>query len=154
MEEIIIRSARILNVDIDDGVAAYLSCCCRSTPRIANRLVRSIRDFAQVKSESAISLKRVKETLLSLGIDTNGLDETDRQILSSIVQKFGGGPVGLSTIAASIAEERETVEDVYEPFLLQSGYLQRTAKGRMATPLTYDLFGMEMPQSLQSSLFS
>ncbi|MCK5020411.1 MAG: Holliday junction branch migration DNA helicase RuvB [Candidatus Peribacteraceae bacterium] len=148
MEDIVVRSSKILNIDIEDGVASYLATCCRATPRIANRLVRSIRDFAQVRNESSISLNRVKETLLSLGIDTNGLDETDRLILSSIVEKFGGGPVGLSTLAASIAEECETVEDVYEPYLLQCGYLQRTAKGRAATPLTFDLLGIAMPESL------
>ena len=154
MEDIIMRSAQLLSINLDDGVAQYLSGCCRATPRIANRLVRSIRDFAQVRDESSISNDRVLHTLESLGVDERGLDETDRMILSAIVEKFGGGPVGLSTLATSIAEEMDTLEDVYEPYLIQCGFLQRTAKGRMATELTYEVLGMRVADSTDQSLFS
>jgi Holliday junction DNA helicase RuvB len=141
MEKIVERSSDILNVKIEDGVAAFMSGCCRATPRIANRLVRSVRDFAQVRDEKTITLERAKDTLMSLGIDERGLDETDRLILHSLVEKFGGRPVGLSTLCASIAEEQETLEDVYEPYLIQSGYLQRTAQGRIATERAYKMLG-------------
>ena len=144
MELIVERTAKILDMAIDAEVGALIANCCRATPRIANRLVRSVRDFAQVNDEDRITLQRAQETLTSLGIDEQGLDETDRNILSSLVEKFSGGPVGLSTLAASIAEEQDTLEDVYEPYLIQSGYLQRTAKGRMATELTYKVLGMEL----------
>jgi holliday junction DNA helicase RuvB len=152
MEHIVERTAGILNVSLEPDVAALVAHCCRATPRIANRLVRSVRDFAQVKDESRISLTRAQHTLMSLGIDERGLDATDRQILSTIVEKFSGGPVGLSTLAASVAEEQETIEDVYEPFLLQSGYLQRTAKGRMATERAYEVLGMQLQSSPQQEL--
>lgn len=152
MEQIIERSAGILEVALADGVADLIASCCRSTPRVGNRLVRAVRDFAQVKNEPHVSLDRMRETLESLGIDEKGLDNTDRLILESIVQKFGGGPVGLSTLAAATAEEEESIEDVYEPFLIQCGYLQRTAKGRMATKLTYEALGMGVPEESQMSL--
>lgn len=152
MELIVERTAKILDVSLDTEVAALLSTCCRATPRIANRLVRSVRDFAQVNNEPHISVARAKETLSSLGVDEHGLDETDRIILRSIVEKFSGGPVGLSTLAASIAEEQDTIEDVYEPYLMQCGFLQRTAKGRMATELTYKMLGMQMQSSPQQQL--
>ncbi|PIR52617.1 Holliday junction branch migration DNA helicase RuvB [Candidatus Peregrinibacteria bacterium CG10_big_fil_rev_8_21_14_0_10_49_10] len=153
MERIIERSAEIFHVQLADRVAEHLAGCCRATPRIANRLVRAVRDFAQVQNEHIISHDRTLETLLSLGIDERGLDPTDREILQSLVEKFGGGPVGLSTLATTIAEEEETLEDVYEPYLIQQGYLQRTSKGRMATPLTYDALGLQLPDQLQT-LFS
>ncbi len=154
MEQIVERTARILQVHLDHGVAERIACCCRATPRVANRLVRSVRDFAQVENEVVITLGRVTTTLDALGIDVHGLDRTDRAILSAIVEKFSGGPVGLSTLAAATAEEEETVEDVYEPYLLQQGYLQRTPKGRMATRHTYELLGVEVPEQAQSALFS
>ncbi len=150
MEQIVERSARILTVDLEGGVAEHLAGCCRATPRIANRLVRAVRDFAQVQNEKVISPDRAKETLLSLGIDERGLDATDREILQSLIEKFSGGPVGLSTLATTIAEEEDTLEDVYEPYLIQQGYLQRTPKGRMATQLTYDVLGLELPDSMRS----
>jgi len=154
MEQIIERSAGILKVQLEDGSARCISTCCRSTPRVANRLVRSIRDFAQVEGEDQISIDRVQSTLESLGIDEHGLDPTDRMILQAIIEKFSGGPVGLSTIAAAIAEEEGTVEDVYEPYLLQCGFLQRTPKGRTATRLSYELLGMKIPEGAQKALFS
>lgn len=153
MERIIERSAGILKVELEEGVAEYLSGCCRATPRVANRLVRAVRDFAQVQNEKRISHERVLSTLASLGIDERGLDETDREILRSLVEKFGGGPVGLSTLATTIAEEEDTLEDVYEPYLIQQGYLQRTSKGRMVTPLTYEALNLRSPDPLQP-LFS
>ncbi|KKW39626.1 Holliday junction DNA helicase RuvB [Candidatus Peribacteria bacterium RIFOXYC2_FULL_55_14] len=153
MERIIERSAGILKVELEEGVADYLSGCCRATPRVANRLVRAVRDFAQVQNEKRISHERALSTLVSLGIDERGLDETDREILRSLVEKFGGGPVGLSTLATTIAEEEDTLEDVYEPYLIQQGYLQRTSKGRMVTPLTYEALNLRSPDPLQP-LFS
>ena len=153
MERIIERSAGILKVELEEGVAEYLSGCCRATPRVANRLVRAVREFAQVQNEKRISHERVLSTLASLGIDERGLDETDREILRSLIEKFGGGPVGLSTLATTIAEEEDTLEDVYEPYLIQQGYLQRTSKGRMVTPLTYEALNLRSPDPLQP-LFS
>lgn len=153
MEHIIERSAGILNVELEDGVSEHLSGCCRATPRVANRIIRAVRDFAQVKDEDRISHERTTSTLASLGIDERGLDDTDREILSSLIEKFGGGPVGLSTLATTIAEEEDTLEDVYEPYLIQQGYLQRTPKGRMATQLTYEVLNLQSPDQLQP-LFS
>ncbi|OIO54707.1 Holliday junction DNA helicase RuvB [Candidatus Peregrinibacteria bacterium CG1_02_54_53] len=154
MEQIVLRSARILTVTLEDGAADLIGCSSRATPRIANRLVRAIRDFAQVKGEKNVSLERVRSTLEELGIDDRGLDRTDRAILQAIIEKFGGGPVGLSTLAAATAEEEETLEDVYEPYLLQQGYLQRTSKGRVATPHAFGLLGINMPEGMQKNLFA
>jgi len=153
MEQIVLRSARILGVPLGDGAADLIGSSCRATPRIANRLVRAMRDFAQVGNESEISLDRVRSTLEVLGIDARGLDRTDRLILQTIIEKFGGGPVGLGTLAAATAEEEETLEDVYEPYLLQQGYLQRTPKGRTVTPLAYGLLGMNISETAQKNLF-
>ncbi|ALM14422.1 MAG TPA: Holliday junction branch migration DNA helicase RuvB [Candidatus Peribacter riflensis] len=153
MEQIVLRSARILHVALEDGAADLIGSSSRATPRISNRLVRAIRDFAQVKGEKDVSLERVRETLEALGIDDRGLDRTDRAILQAIIEKFQGGPVGVSTLAAATAEEEETLEDVYEPYLLQQGYLQRTPKGRVATPHAYSLLGISMPESAQKNLF-
>ena len=152
MEQIVERTAGILGIKLDERVAHYIAGCCRSTPRVANRLVRSVRDFAQVSNESTVSMSRIQSTLEALGIDDVGLDRTDRLILSSIIEKFGGGPVGLSTLAAATAEEEEALEDVYEPYLMQQGYLQRTPKGRAATKLAYDLLGIQMSEQLQQQL--
>lgn len=154
MQQIIKRSASILNVELDDSAAMHVAKCCRATPRIANRLVRSVRDFAQVEGETVVTSERVLSTLDALGIDQKGLDPMDRMILQTIVEKFGGGPVGLSTIAAATAEEEGTIEDVYEPYLLQCGYLQRTPKGRSATQLAYELLGLDLPADAQAAMFS
>ncbi len=139
MEQIVERTGGILDVSLEEGASRLVAQSCRSTPRVANRLVRSIRDFAQVSDESVISKDRVKDTLHKLGVDDRGLDRTDREILRTIIEKFAGGPVGLSTLAAATAEEADTLEDVYEPYLMQCGYLQRTSKGRVVTELAYDL---------------
>lgn len=152
MEQIVQRTAKILDLSLDDGVAGHLAPCCRATPRIANRLMRSVRDFAQVEGEGAISVARVQDTMVSLGIDVQGLDATDRNILLKIIDHFGGGPVGLSTLAASLSEETETIEDVYEPYLIQNGYLQRTAKGRVVTERGYAVMGREVSKNVQESL--
>ena len=144
---IVERTAGILTLPIESSAASIVAAASRSTPRIANRLVRSIRDFAQVNDEGTVSASRVKSTLQLLGIDERGLDNTDRLILLTLVEKFSGGPVGLGSLAAALSEEEETLEDVYEPYLIQCGYLQRTPKGRMATKLTYELLGMETPTS-------
>jgi Holliday junction DNA helicase RuvB len=133
MQKIITRTAGLLEVEIDDDASSLLASCSRSTPRIANRLVRSIRDFAQVQNEDILTFERTESTLRSLGIDKDGLDNVDRKLLEVIVDHYGGGPVGLTTLAAATAEEPETIESVYEPYLMQQGYLQRTPKGRMIT---------------------
>lgn len=145
LTNIVQRTARILSISVDPQAATFIAQASRATPRIANRLVRSIRDFAQVSGEGEVSAKRVRSTLNSLGIDERGLDTTDRLILLSIIEKFGGGPVGLGALAAMLSEEEESLEDVYEPYLLQCGYLQRTPKGRTVTRMAYDLLGMDPP---------
>jgi Holliday junction DNA helicase RuvB len=152
IEQVLKRSAGILKVDLDSDAAVRLAACSRATPRIANRLLRTVRDFAVVNGESRITLQRTKDTLRSLEVDQEGLDATDRAILSTVIEKFAGGPVGLSTIAASLSEEEETIEDVYEPYLLQLGFLKRTPQGRMATPLAYEHFGIERPGGAQLRL--
>ncbi len=152
MRDIVHRTAKILSVPLDDDAAQHIASASRSTPRIGNRLVRAVRDFAQVHEEPVITADRVERTLKALGIDDKGLDDTDRLILSTIIDKYAGGPVGLSTLAASTAEEEETLEDVYEPYLLQCGYLQRTAKGRMVTQRAYELIGA-MAMATKPKLF-
>ncbi|HAI98364.1 TPA: Holliday junction branch migration DNA helicase RuvB [Candidatus Peribacteria bacterium] len=154
MEQIVERTARILAVECEAGVAQSIAGCARATPRIANRLVRAVRDFAQVAGEKRVTAARVHETLQSLGVDERGLDALDRQILRTIIEKFGGGPVGLSTIAAATSEEEQTIEDMYEPYLLQQGYLQRTPKGRTVTKSAFDLLGLKVPESVQKQMFA
>ncbi len=154
MESIVERTAGILDVTMEQGAARSIALSCRATPRIANRLVRSVRDFAQVENEEHVTKDRVHSTLEKLGIDDKGLDETDRMILQTIIEKFGGGPVGLSTLAAATAEEMDTLEDVYEPYLMQCGYLHRTPKGRTVTKLAFELLGMDVPEESQRTLFS
>ncbi|MBU2213950.1 Holliday junction branch migration DNA helicase RuvB [Patescibacteria group bacterium] len=154
MQQIVERSAGILEIKIDKDAAERIAKSCRATPRVGNRLVRAVRDFAQVNGESCVTVKRVCETLDSLGVDDRGLDRTDRAILMAIIEKFDGGPVGLSTLAAATSEEEQTLEDMYEPYLLQEGFLQRTPKGRTATRLAYELLGMAIPDNVQGQLFS
>lgn len=152
MEAIVARSARILNCTVAADAVARIARCSRATPRIGNRLVRAVRDFAQVRRDGSVNLACVEETLASLDIDERGLDATDRKLLHAIVDTFGGGPVGLSTLAAVLAEEEETLEDVYEPYLMQQGFLQRTPKGRMATRRGYELMGKVMPEEMQRGM--
>lgn len=150
---IICRSSRILGMEIDPRGASELARRSRGTPRIANRLLRRVRDYAQVRADGVITLEVVRETLKLLEIDEMGFDQMDRMILLTIIDKFGGGPVGLDTIAAAISEESDTIEDVYEPFLIQNGYLNRTPRGRVATRAAYLHFGRIVPESSQASLF-
>ncbi|PCI25811.1 Holliday junction branch migration DNA helicase RuvB [Candidatus Peregrinibacteria bacterium] len=133
MKQIILRSSKILEIEIEDAAALKIAQSARSTPRIANRLIKRLRDFAEVKYDGVITAKVAKEGLKALGIDEYGLDHTDREILTTIAEKFEGGPVGLSTLAAATAEEKETIEDVYEPYLLQIGMLKRAPRGRLLT---------------------
>lgn len=141
---IVKRSSGILNIEIDDKGAEEIARRSRGTPRIANRLLKRVRDFAQVKASGVIDESVAKMALDALEIDVIGLDGVDRTMLMSIIDKFAGGPVGLETLAACIGEETETIEDVYEPYLLQLGFINKTPRGRMATKLAYDHFGLEM----------
>ncbi len=147
LTSIVMRTAELFETNIDNSSAAEIARRARGTPRIANRLLRRVRDFAQVKGNGEISLLLAKEALELLQVDRLGLDHIDHKLLKGIIEKFRGGPVGLDTIAASIGEEAETIEDVYEPYLLQIGFLQRTPRGRMVTAAVYHHFGMEVPAS-------
>lgn len=144
LADIITRSAGILNIAIDKEASLEIGSRCRGTPRIANRLLKRVRDFAQVDGLDKITYKVAKESLNKLEIDELGLDEIDRQMLSTIITKFSGGPVGIDTLAAAIGEDKDTIEDVYEPYLMQIGYLSRTSRGRQATRLAYEHLGLEM----------
>lgn len=145
LEEIVRRSARILAVPIDDRGASEIARRARGTPRIANRLLRRVRDYAQVRAAGSITLDVAHAGLKLLEVDEHGFDEVDRKLLRTIIDKFGGGPVGLNTIAAAISEEKDAIEDIYEPFLIQIGFLDRTPRGRVATPLAYGYFGLMAP---------
>ncbi len=153
LQEILERSARILGVPLANSGAAEISRRSRGTPRIANRLLRRIRDFAQVEGSPEITKEVADGALERLQVDGSGLDPMDRKILVTIIDKFQGGPVGVETIAASVGEQRETIEDVYEPFLLQEGLLHRTPRGRVATPTAYSYFGKPIPKGPQGSLW-
>lgn len=141
LQVIISRSARLLGVHIDDDGAGEISGRARGTPRIANRLIKRVRDFAEVKAQGRITRSVAQEALQWLGVDHAGFDEMDRKILLTIIRKFKGGPVGIDALAAAVQEEKSTLEDVYEPFLLQSGYLDRTARGRQITSKALQHFG-------------
>ncbi|HWP34855.1 MAG TPA: Holliday junction branch migration DNA helicase RuvB [Thermodesulfobacteriota bacterium] len=147
LEEILRRSARLLDIRLDPSGAATIAARARGTPRVANRLLRRVRDFAQVEGERRITGPVAARALERLEVDSGGLDPMDRRILLTIIDRFGGGPVGVEALAAAVAEERGTIEEVYEPFLLQRGYLQRTPRGRVATPLAYRHLGREAPGS-------
>ena len=144
-------SAAKIGVDIDSEGALEIARRARGTPRIANNLLRRVRDYAQVKAGNFITLDVARESLSLLEIDPHGLDEMDRRILETICVKFGGGPVGLSTISVSVGEEPDTVEEAYEPFLIMEGYLERTPKGRVATKLAWDTLGLK-PAARQGEL--
>jgi Holliday junction DNA helicase RuvB len=145
LTRIVERSARLLNVDVAAGGALEIAARSRGTPRIANRLLRRVRDFAEVKAQGKVTRDVADAALKMLDVDQIGLDVMDRKLLLAVVEKFGGGPVGIENLAAAIGEERDTIEDVLEPFLIQQGYLQRTPRGRMATMLTYRHFGAALP---------
>ncbi len=145
LEEIVRRSAKILDVPIEDAAANEIARRARGTPRIVNRLLRRVRDYAQVRADGRITLDVAKAGLELLEVDEHGFDEVDRKLLRTIIDKFGGGPVGLNTIAAAISEEKDAIEDIYEPFLIQIGFLDRTPRGRVATPRAYGYFGLPEP---------
>jgi Holliday junction DNA helicase RuvB len=149
LEEIVRRSARILNVPIDDAAAVEIAKRARGTPRIVNRLLRRVRDYAQVRADGTITLEVAHAGLKLLEVDESGFDEVDRKLLRTIIEKFGGGPVGLTTLAAALSEEKDAIEDIYEPYLLQIGFIDRTPRGRVATPLAYAYFGLEVPADLR-----
>jgi Holliday junction DNA helicase RuvB len=142
LKNIIKRSAKILEVPIDDNGAAEIAGRSRGTPRIANSLLRRIRDFAMIKGDGKIDLEISRYGLEALNVDEYGLDEMDNKILSAIIQKFKGGPVGLTTIATAVGEEGGTIEEVHEPFLIMEGFIQRTSRGREATDKAYDHLGL------------
>ncbi len=152
LTSIVHRSARLLGITIEGAGAEELARRARGTPRIANRLLRRVRDFAEVEGSGRITRAIADSSLSRLEVDALGLDPMDRRILRAIVEKYGGGPVGVETIAASIGEERDTIEDVYEPFLLQMGFLQRTPRGRVATPHAFEYFKLRPPGG-QGGLF-
>jgi Holliday junction DNA helicase RuvB len=146
LAEIVERSARILSIRITPEAAREIGSRSRGTPRIANRLLRRLRDFAEVAGRDEIDLDTAKRALARLEVDEHGFDELDRRILSTIIEKFGGGPVGVGAIAASLGEDRGTLEDLYEPYLLQAGFLQRTPRGRVASPAAYRHLGLLAPR--------
>ena len=146
---IINRSAQILDVDIDDNGAMELARRSRGTPRLANRILRRARDFAQVKGQGIINIEVAKPSLKKLGIDSIGLDEMDRKILSVIIEKFSGGPVGVKSLAVAVGEDPSTIEDVYEPFLIKEGFLLRTSRGRIAQEIAYKLLNKELIKDQQ-----
>lgn len=152
LQRIVIRSAGILKTHIHEDAAFEIARRSRGTPRIANALLRRTRDFAQIKGDGTITLEIAKMALEALSVDARGLDEMDNRILTTIIEKFKGGPVGIGTIATAVGEEAGTIEEVYEPFLIQEGYIQRTARGREATTLAYEHVG-KIPPSRMNTLF-
>jgi len=146
IQRIVRRSARIMEVVVEDAAVVEIARRSRGTPRVANRLLRRVRDFAQVRADGVITQPVALDALKLLDVDGLGFDEIDRRLLLTIIEKYDGGPVGLGTIAASISEEREAIEDIYEPFLLQIGFLDRTPRGRVATPRAYEYFGLIAPR--------
>ena len=143
LQSIVERSARILNVDVDDAGAKEVASRSRGTPRIANNLLKRVRDYAQVRADNQVTKQVADRALEMLDIDEHGLDEMDKRILDTIVHKFAGGPVGINTVAVAVGEESDTIEEVYEPYLIQEGYIQRTSKGRVATQLCYQRLGLQ-----------
>jgi Holliday junction DNA helicase RuvB len=146
LEAIVRRAAGILGVQIDDDGAVEIARRARGTPRIANRLLRRVRDFAEVKGDGTVDRSTAEAGLALFGVDRLGLDKVDRAILSALCERFGGGPAGLSTLAICVGEQTETVEDVYEPFLIQEGLLMRTPRGRVAMPAAWEHLGLSVPQ--------
>ena len=144
--EIVTRSAGILGASIDRPATAEVARRSRGTPRVANRLLRRVRDYAEVRADGAITVDVASRALALLEADEHGFDEADRRLLRTIIEKFGGGPVGLATIAAAISEDKDAIEDIYEPYLMQAGFLDRTPRGRMATARAYDYFGLPGPE--------
>jgi Holliday junction DNA helicase RuvB len=154
LEIIVHRSAEILNVEIEATGAREIARRARGTPRIANRLLRRVRDYAQVLGDGRITQAVSKRALDEMEVDKFGLDEVDRKILLTLIEKFDGGPVGIGTIAASISEERESIEEIIEPYLIQIGFLNRTPRGRVATPAAYKHMGFPAPRRQEDALAS
>ncbi|MFO0752578.1 MAG: Holliday junction branch migration DNA helicase RuvB [Thermodesulfovibrionales bacterium] len=148
LKEIVSRSAHLLEIAIKEDAAIEIARRSRGTPRIANRLLKRIRDFAQVKGDGTIDMPITQDALTALDVDALGLDEADRKLLRTLIEKFNGGPAGVETLAATMREDRETIEDVYEPFLLQEGLLERTSRGRLATRRAYEHLGKSLPPGL------
>jgi len=146
LAQIVNRSSRILGIRIDEDAAREIGSRSRGTPRIANRLLRRLRDFAEVAGKDTIDVQTARAALARLEVDEHGFDELDRRILTTIIDKFGGGPVGVGAIAASLGEDRGTLEDLYEPYLLQAGFLQRTPRGRVASAAAYRHLGITSPK--------
>ena len=153
LRTILVRSAGLLEIELEDAGAREIAKRCRGTPRIANRLLRRIRDFAEVLHQGRITLEVAQEALHRLGVDPIGLDDMDKRLLGTLIDKFDGRPVGLDTLAASLGEDANTIEDVYEPYLLQEGLLMRTPRGRVATVRAYEHLGKVVPKKIQTSLF-
>jgi Holliday junction DNA helicase RuvB len=145
IEEIVRRSARILGVKMDDAAAKDIASRSRGTPRIVNRLLRRVRDYAQVRADGTVTLEVAHAAMALLDVDQYGFDESDRRLLLTVIDKFGGGPVGLGSLAAALSEEADAIEDIYEPYLIQSGFLERTPRGRLATARAYQYFGRTAP---------
>jgi len=154
LNKILTRSAEILRADLKPDAASEIAKRSRGTPRIANRLLKRVRDFAEVQNEGAITATVAKGALTALEVDNRGLDGMDRKILLTIIEKFNGGPTGIDTLSAAINEERETIEDVYEPFLIQEGFLMKTSRGRCALPLAYEHLGIKIPKNSQAASLS
>jgi len=154
LERIVTRSAKILGITIDKDGGAEIARRSRGTPRVANRLLRRVRDYAEVRAQGHITLGVARDALAMLGVDDHGLDETDRNLLLTVIQKYSGGPVGLNTIAASLSEEEDAIEEIYEPYLMQLGLLERTQRGRIATALAYKHLGLEARRAQSGGLFS
>lgn len=153
LKKIVLRSAKLLKIAIEEEASTEIGERSRGTPRIANKLLKRVRDFAQVEGHLKISLSLAKGALKILDVDARGFDAFDRKILLTIIEKFQGGPVGVETLSSALSEEKDTIEDVYEPYLIQCGFLNRTARGRVATPLAYDHLGLKDKKPPQENLF-
>ncbi len=153
LKQILARSAAILGIAVDDDGAEEIARRSRGTPRVANRLLRRVRDYAEVRCDGRITRPVAREALEKLGVDEHGLDEMDRHLLRTIIQKYSGGPVGLHTLAAALSEEEDAIEEIYEPYLMRLGLIDRTQRGRMATALAYHYLGLPAPHGAQSGLF-
>lgn len=152
LASIVRRASSILKVEINDDGANEIACRARGTPRIANRLLRRVRDYAEVKGDGSITKQTADAALNMLNIDQSGFDHLDRRLLLTLMEKFEGGPVGVDSLAAALSEERGTIEDVLEPYLIQQGYLMRTSRGRMATRMAYEHFGLKSPKRVQQQM--
>jgi len=152
--KIVLRSSQVLNIRIHEEAALEIAKRSRGTPRIANRLLKRVRDFAEVEGDGTITIEIAKNALTLMDVDEKGLDKMDRFILLTIIQKFQGGPIGIESLSVAVSEEKDTIEEVYEPYLIQEGFLKRTPRGRVVTPRAYSHLGLKMPKAFQKALFS